>query len=59
MKSVRSIAGKGIKILGICNGFQILCEAGLLPGVLLHNKSLNFVCKESVAGSRQYNEPVH
>ena len=46
MKSVRNIAKKGIKILGICNGFQILCEAGLLPGALLHNKSLNFVCKE-------------
>lgn len=46
MNTVLSAAKKGIRILGICNGFQILCEAGLLPGVLLHNQSLNFVCKE-------------
>lgn len=43
MKSVREAAGKGVPILGICNGFQILCEAGLLPGALTRNRGLRFV----------------
>lgn len=42
MRSIRDFAAKEKPILGICNGFQILCEAGLLPGVLLRNKSLKF-----------------
>ncbi len=42
MKSVREAAQAGTPVLGICNGFQILCEAGLLPGVLLRNNSLRF-----------------
>lgn len=42
MKSVREAASHGTPVLGICNGFQILCEAGLLPGVLLKNNSLRF-----------------
>jgi phosphoribosylformylglycinamidine synthase len=42
MKSVREFAQKGRPVLGICNGFQILCEAGLLPGALLRNDSLKF-----------------
>jgi phosphoribosylformylglycinamidine synthase len=42
---VQKMAKKGIPILGVCNGFQILVEAGLLPGVLLKNNSLNFMCK--------------
>lgn len=46
IKSLQNAAKKGTRILGICNGFQILCEAKLLPGVLLHNKSLNFACRE-------------
>ncbi|MCP4386492.1 MAG: phosphoribosylformylglycinamidine synthase subunit PurQ [Hyphomicrobiales bacterium] len=37
----------GVPVLGICNGFQILCEAGLLPGVLMRNASLRFVCREA------------
>jgi phosphoribosylformylglycinamidine synthase I len=45
MKSVLNFAKSGGKILGICNGFQILLEAGLLPGVLLRNKYLEFICK--------------
>ncbi|HLO80485.1 MAG TPA: phosphoribosylformylglycinamidine synthase subunit PurQ [Chitinophagaceae bacterium] len=45
MKSVISFAEKGGKVLGICNGFQILCESGLLPGVLLRNANQQFVCK--------------
>jgi phosphoribosylformylglycinamidine synthase len=39
------MAEKGIPILGVCNGFQILVESGLLPGVLLKNNSLNFMCQ--------------
>ena len=45
MKSVADFAAKGGLVFGICNGFQILCEAGLLPGVLIRNKSLKFICK--------------
>ncbi|HEX4924587.1 MAG TPA: phosphoribosylformylglycinamidine synthase subunit PurQ [Bdellovibrionales bacterium] len=43
MESVREASKKGIPVLGICNGFQILCEAGLLPGALLKNKTLRFI----------------
>jgi phosphoribosylformylglycinamidine synthase len=43
MKSVREFANKGKPVLGICNGFQILCEAQLLPGALLRNKNLRFI----------------
>jgi phosphoribosylformylglycinamidine synthase len=42
---VKKIAQKGLPILGVCNGFQILVESGLLPGVLLKNDSLNFMCE--------------
>lgn len=45
MKSVIDFANKGGKVLGVCNGFQILCESGLLPGVLLQNSNQQFVCK--------------
>ena len=45
MKSVINFAQGGGKVMGICNGFQILVEAGLLPGVLLRNKYLEFICK--------------
>lgn len=45
MKSVTDHASKGGFLLGVCNGFQILCEAGLLPGALLHNNSRKFICK--------------
>jgi phosphoribosylformylglycinamidine synthase subunit PurQ / glutaminase len=44
MAEVRSFADRGGPVLGICNGFQILCEAGLLPGALIRNASLRFVC---------------
>jgi phosphoribosylformylglycinamidine synthase len=46
MTSVVEAAGKGMPVLGICNGFQILCEAGLLPGALVRNKKLHFVCRD-------------
>ncbi|MFL5232689.1 MAG: phosphoribosylformylglycinamidine synthase subunit PurQ, partial [Microvirga sp.] len=42
MDAVRAHAGKGGLVLGICNGFQILCESGLLPGVLMRNANLRF-----------------
>ena len=45
MKSVLNFAQGGGKVMGICNGFQILVEAGLLPGVLLRNKYLEFICR--------------
>ncbi len=45
IQDVQKLAKKGIPILGVCNGFQILVESGLLPGVLLKNNSLNFMCQ--------------
>jgi len=45
MQSVIDFANQGGKVLGVCNGFQILCESGLLPGVLLRNHQQQFVCK--------------
>ena len=45
MQSVIGFANNGGKVLGVCNGFQILCESGLLPGVLLRNSQQQFVCK--------------
>ena len=45
MRDVKDKADKGVAVLGICNGFQILTEAGLLPGVLLRNAGLKFVCR--------------
>jgi len=46
MESVRALAADGGLVLGICNGFQVLCEAGLLPGALRPNHSLSFVCSD-------------
>lgn len=48
MDAVRAHAAKGGLVLGICNGFQILCEGGLLPGVLVRNARLRFVCREAL-----------
>jgi phosphoribosylformylglycinamidine synthase subunit PurQ / glutaminase len=47
MEAVREFASSGGLVLGICNGFQVLCEAGLLPGALVRNRSLRFVCLEA------------
>ncbi len=47
MKSVVDFAERGGRVLGICNGFQILCEVGLLPGVLMRNKNLQFLCEKT------------
>ncbi|MGH3632869.1 phosphoribosylformylglycinamidine synthase subunit PurQ [Mycobacterium sp.] len=46
MGEVVSAAGRGLPVLGICNGFQVLCEAGLLPGALTRNAGLHFVCRD-------------
>jgi phosphoribosylformylglycinamidine synthase subunit PurQ / glutaminase len=46
MEGIKEFAGRGGYVLGICNGFQILQEAGLLPGAMLHNRGLKFVCRQ-------------
>ncbi len=46
MRDVVARANAGTPVLGICNGFQVLCESGLLPGVLMRNASLRFICKD-------------
>jgi phosphoribosylformylglycinamidine synthase subunit PurQ / glutaminase len=45
MQAVSEAAGKGVPVLGVCNGFQVLTEAGLLPGALMRNAGLHFVCR--------------
>ena len=55
MRAVADAAARGVAVLGVCNGFQVLTEAGLLPGALMRNAGLNFVCREvglSVENSR-------
>jgi phosphoribosylformylglycinamidine synthase subunit PurQ / glutaminase len=47
MKSVLEQAKRGVLVLGICNGFQILCESGLLPGALIRNRDLHFICEHT------------
>ena len=46
MAEVKRMAEEGLPVVGICNGFQILCEAGLLPGALIANRDLAFICRE-------------
>ena len=46
MEAIREKANKGVMVMGVCNGFQILVEAGLLPGALMRNASLKFVCRQ-------------
>ena len=46
MRAVADKAAKGVPVIGVCNGFQLLVEAGLLPGALMRNQSLKFVCRE-------------
>ncbi|MGL4296498.1 MAG: phosphoribosylformylglycinamidine synthase subunit PurQ [Aestuariivirga sp.] len=46
MSDIRAKSAKGLKVLGVCNGFQIITEAGLLPGALVRNAQLRFVCRE-------------
>jgi phosphoribosylformylglycinamidine synthase len=47
MQAVREAADRGVPVLGVCNGFQVLTEAGLLPGALMRNACLTFVCKDA------------
>ena len=60
MEAVAAFAAAGGPVLGICNGFQVLCEAGLLPGALLLNEDLRFVCRqvELVAGGERLSIPA-
>jgi phosphoribosylformylglycinamidine synthase I len=57
MQAVQEFAGKGGLVLGICNGFQILCEAGLLPGALVRNRSLQFRCENIFLKTATSNSP--
>src|SRR5690606_6481464 len=45
MRSVKEAAGRGVPVLGVCNGFQVLTEAGLLPGALMRNAGQTFICR--------------
>ncbi|MCK5235469.1 MAG: phosphoribosylformylglycinamidine synthase subunit PurQ [Deltaproteobacteria bacterium] len=56
-EELRSFAGGGGFVIGICNGFQILCEAGLLPGSLMRNKDLKFICEKSTLKVKSTNTP--
>jgi phosphoribosylformylglycinamidine synthase I len=62
MEAVAEFAGRGGPVLGICNGFQVLCEADLLPGALLRNEDLRFVCRQvellDVAGGETLSIPA-
>jgi phosphoribosylformylglycinamidine synthase len=57
MDAVRRFAAAGGPVLGICNGFQILCEAGLLPGVLRPNRQLDFVCRDVAVRVERHDTP--
>jgi phosphoribosylformylglycinamidine synthase subunit PurQ / glutaminase len=57
MDAVRAHAAKGGLVLGVCNGFQILCETGLLPGVLMRNARLKFICREVCLRVEHSNSP--
>ena len=50
---------RGVPVIGICNGFQVLTEAGLLPGALMRNAGLSFVCRPVPLRGREQPEPVH
>jgi phosphoribosylformylglycinamidine synthase len=57
MGAIRKFADEGGLVLGICNGFQILCESGLLPGALLRNRDLKFVCRNVTVRVETANTP--
>ena len=57
MKAVAAFAADGGPVLGTCNGFQILCEAGLLPGILRPNGSLRFICRDTTIRVEQTDTP--
>jgi phosphoribosylformylglycinamidine synthase subunit PurQ / glutaminase len=57
MEAVARFASEGAPVLGICNGFQVLCEAGLLPGALLPNEDLRFICRQVELIAEQFEGP--
>lgn len=57
MQSVKKFAAEGGLVLGICNGFQILCESGLLPGALMRNAGLKYICKQAHLRTETTNSP--
>src|SRR5213076_2211205 len=57
MDAVRDFADRGGLVLGVCNGFQILCESGLLPGVLMRNAALKFICRDVFLRVERSNTP--
>jgi phosphoribosylformylglycinamidine synthase subunit PurQ / glutaminase len=57
MRSVKTFAADGGMVIGICNGFQILCEAGLLPGALVRNRRLHFICEHVHVRVERHNSP--
>ena len=59
MAAVRKFAADGGLVLGVCNGFQILVEAGLLPGALIRNRGLKFICRELRLRVATTNSPLH
>lgn len=58
MKEIIDFASKGGLVFGVCNGFQILCEAGLLPGALLHNPEHQFICRNVFIRSEHQNSAI-
>jgi phosphoribosylformylglycinamidine synthase len=58
MEAVQNHSEKGKLVLGICNGFQILCESNLLPGALLHNISQRFICRNTFIAPAQFSSPL-
>jgi len=59
MEAVQVFAANGGLVLGVCNGFQILCEAGLLPGALIRNRSLQFRCETHFPQDRHHRFTFH
>lgn len=57
MKTVKQFAADGGLVIGICNGFQILCESGLLPGALVRNRGLHFICEHTRVRVERFNTP--
>jgi phosphoribosylformylglycinamidine synthase len=57
MKSIVEEARRGVLVLGVCNGFQILCESGLLPGALIRNRNLHFICEHVKLRVENTNNP--
>lgn len=58
MQAVKAFAAEGGYVFGVCNGFQILCEAGLLPGVLLRNANLQFICENVWLKPETHRSPI-